>query len=62
MNRHRADFLVAIKVLFKSELVKNNMERQVVREIEIHNQLKHPNIVEFLTYFTDDRRIYMVRG
>jgi serine/threonine protein kinase len=57
---NKSEILVALKFLSKNELVKSRMEQQVVREIEIHNQLNHPNIVEFLGYFTDPRRIYLI--
>lgn len=33
-------FIVALKTLFKSELSKNNVEKQVLREIEIQSYLK----------------------
>ncbi|XP_044730330.1 aurora kinase C-like [Chrysoperla carnea] len=53
-------YIVALKTLFKSELSKNNVEKQVLREIEIQSYLKHPNILRFHTWFHDDRRIYLV--
>lgn len=33
-------FMVAMKVMFKSELQKGRVERQVLREIEIQSRLK----------------------
>ncbi|KAJ0172218.1 hypothetical protein K1T71_012191 [Dendrolimus kikuchii] len=53
-------FLVAIKTLFKSQIVKSTCERQVMREIEIQSHLKHPNILRLFTWFHDERRIYLV--
>ncbi len=29
-------------------------------EITIHHQVKHPNIVELLNYFYDDKHIYLI--
>ncbi|KAF2902762.1 hypothetical protein ILUMI_03427 [Ignelater luminosus] len=52
--------IVALKTLLKKELVKGRVERQVLREIEIQSHLKHPNILELLTFFHDDFRIYIV--
>ncbi|KAJ9576470.1 hypothetical protein L9F63_006683 [Diploptera punctata] len=52
--------MVAIKVLHKSELVKSNMQHQVLREIEIQSHLQHPNILNLLTYFYDEKKIYLV--
>ncbi|CAH1396333.1 unnamed protein product [Nezara viridula] len=56
----RTKYLVALKTLIKMELVKSKMQHQVLREIEIQTHLKHPNILQLLTYFYDDRHIYLV--
>ncbi|XP_069687075.1 aurora kinase C [Periplaneta americana] len=52
--------IVAIKVVFKSELVKSRVEHQVMREIEIQTHLKHPHILCLRTYFFDETRIFLV--
>jgi aurora kinase B len=52
--------IVAIKVLYKSEIRKSRVEHQVLREIEIQTHLKHPNILRLRTYFDDEKRIYLV--
>jgi serine/threonine protein kinase len=52
--------IVAIKVLYKSEIRKSNVEHQVLREIEIQTHLKHTNILSLRTYFCDGKRIYLV--
>ena len=41
----RTKFIVALKVLFKSELRKNRVEHQLRREIEIQSHLDHDNIL-----------------
>ncbi|XP_073981467.1 aurora kinase B-like isoform X2 [Rhodnius prolixus] len=51
---------VALKILFKAEIIKCNMQHQLLREIEIQTHLTHPNILKLLTYFHDDSRIYLV--
>ncbi|CAG9793267.1 unnamed protein product [Diatraea saccharalis] len=56
----KTGYLVAIKALFKSQISKSKCERQVLREIEIQSHLKHPNILRLLTWFHDERRIYLV--
>ena len=33
-------FMIALKLLYKSELVKSRLEKQVLREIEIQTHLK----------------------
>ncbi|KPM07553.1 aurora kinase A-like protein [Sarcoptes scabiei] len=53
-------YLVALKVLHKDQLRKDNMAHQLRREIEIQSQLRHPNILKMYTYFYDENRIYIV--
>lgn len=53
-------YMVALKTLYKIELVKGRVEKQVMREIEIQTHLKHPHILQLLTYFHDAKRIYLV--
>ncbi|CAH1715772.1 unnamed protein product [Chironomus riparius] len=58
-RERKTKFLVAMKILFKSELVKGRVEKQVLRELEIQSRLKHPNILRLFTWFYDDRKIYI---
>ncbi|KAG5453163.1 Aurora kinase B-B, partial [Clonorchis sinensis] len=53
-------FLCAIKVIFKKQIVKNGLEHQIRREVEIMSHLQHPNILQMYTYFHDHKRIYLV--
>lgn len=53
-------FMVALKTLYKMELMKGRVEKQVMREIEIQTHLRHPHILQLLTYFHDRKRIYLV--
>ncbi|XP_050691106.1 aurora kinase-like [Eriocheir sinensis] len=53
-------FIVALKVLFKSQLQKANVEHQLRREIEIQAHLRHPNILRLYGYFYDDTRVYLI--
>lgn len=55
----RTKFLVAMKVLFKSELAKGRVEKQLLREVEIQSRLKHPHILRLYTWFHDERKIYI---
>jgi len=57
-ERH-SHYLVAMKVMFKEELRKGCVQRQVLREIEIQSRLKHPHILRLLTWFHDESRIYL---
>ncbi|XP_069741120.1 aurora kinase C-like isoform X2 [Narcine bancroftii] len=53
-------FILALKVLFKSQLENDNVEHQLRREIEIQSHLKHPNILRLYNYFFDRTRIYLM--
>ncbi|KAJ6653045.1 hypothetical protein lerEdw1_010131 [Lerista edwardsae] len=53
-------FIVALKVLFKSQMEKEGVEHQLRREIEIQCHLSHPNILRLYNYFHDRTRIYLI--
>lgn len=53
-------YIIALKVLFKNELVKCNLEHQLRREIEINSRLKHPNILEMYGWFHDKDRVVLI--
>ena len=56
----KSHFIVALKVLYKSQLSKANVEHQLRREIEIQAHLRHPNILRLYGYFYDQTRIYLI--
>jgi len=53
-------YIVALKVMFKSQLVKAGVEHQLRREIEIQSHLRHPNILRLFNYFYDETRVYLM--
>ena len=53
-------YIVAIKVLHKSQLVKAGVEHQLRREIEIQSHLRNRNILRMYGYFYDAKRIYLI--
>ncbi|XP_066483784.1 aurora kinase B [Tiliqua scincoides] len=53
-------FIVALKVLFKSQMEKEGVEHQLRREIEIQCHLSHPNILRLYNYFHDKTRVYLI--
>lgn len=53
-------YILALKTLIKSELVKSNCEKQTRREIEIQQNLRHPNILRLYGYFHDEKRIFLM--
>jgi len=57
-SHHQA--IVAIKILFKTQLQKAGVEHQFRRELEIQSHLKHPNILRMYGWFHDESRIYLI--
>lgn len=53
-------FVIALKVLFKDQIMSSKIEHQVRREIEIQCHLRHENILRMYGYFHDDKRIYLI--
>ncbi|ORY25929.1 kinase-like domain-containing protein [Naematelia encephala] len=53
-------FIVALKCLHKQEIISGRVEKQVRREIEIQQNLRHPNILRLYGYFHDEKRIFLV--
>lgn len=61
LARHKdTSFIIAMKVLFKDQIIKAGVEHQVRREIEIQTHLRHRNILRMYGYFHDDKRIYII--
>jgi aurora kinase len=56
----RSKYIVAIKVLQKSQLQKAAVEHQLRREIEIQSHLRNRNILRMYGYFYDTKRIYLI--
>ncbi|KAI6660065.1 hypothetical protein LOD99_14406 [Oopsacas minuta] len=56
----KSKYIIALKVLFKSQLQKGGVEHQLRREVEIQAHLRHPNILRLYGYFYDDRRVYLI--
>jgi len=49
----QSKYIVALKVLFKTQLQESHVEHQLRREIEIQSHLRHPNILRLYGYFYD---------
>ncbi|KAJ7584781.1 kinase-like protein [Mycena floridula] len=54
------NFIIALKTLYKGEIVKDDMQLQVRREIEIQQNLRHPNVLRMYGYFHDKKRIFIM--
>ncbi|KAG8991362.1 spindle assembly checkpoint kinase [Tulasnella sp. JGI-2019a] len=53
-------FVLALKTLYKHEVIQNRVEKQIRREIEIQQHLRHPNVLRLYGYFHDERRIFLM--
>ncbi|KAG5523269.1 hypothetical protein RHGRI_035183 [Rhododendron griersonianum] len=56
----QSNHIVALKVLFKSQLKQSQVEHQLRREVEIQSHLRHPNILRLYGYFYDQKRVYLI--
>ncbi|KAF8158503.1 kinase-like protein [Crassisporium funariophilum] len=62
MVRTKAEpkYILALKTLYKSEIVQSKVEKQIRREIEIQQNLRHPNVLRLYGYFHDEKRIFLM--
>lgn len=60
VKHRKTGFVCALKVLDKAEIKKERAEVHIRREIEVHQNLRHPNVVGFLGWFHDSRRIFII--
>eukprot|EP01041_Mallomonas_annulata_P003822 gene3822-7616_t len=51
---------IALKVLFKAPMQKDDCIHNLRREVEIQCRLKHPNIVHLFGYFHDNKSVYLI--
>ena len=52
---------VAIKIIKKDEMIKNNLKNRIKNEIKIHDSINnHNNIIKLIDYFEDNANIYMI--
>ncbi|NXF75069.1 AURKA kinase, partial [Sclerurus mexicanus] len=56
----QSKFILALKVLFKTQLEEAGVEHQLRREVEIQSHLRHPNILRLYGYFHDVTRVYLI--
>ncbi|KAG1743211.1 kinase-like protein [Suillus paluster] len=53
-------YILALKTLYKSEIIQSRVEKQIRREIEIQQNLRHPNVLRLYGYFHDEKRIFLM--
>ena len=49
-----------MKMVDKAQMIASGMAERVKQEVEIHSRLKHPAILEVLSYFEDNSHVYLV--
>ncbi|KIO29271.1 hypothetical protein M407DRAFT_228293 [Tulasnella calospora MUT 4182] len=53
-------FVIALKCLYKKEIISARVEVQTRREVEIQSNLRHPNVLRLYGFFHDDKRIFLM--
>ncbi|ETW82109.1 hypothetical protein HETIRDRAFT_318059 [Heterobasidion irregulare TC 32-1] len=53
-------YILALKCLYKSEIIQSKVEKQIRREIEIQQNLRHPHVLRLYGYFHDEKRIFLM--
>lgn len=56
----QAQYIIALKCMYKKELTDGKLELQVRREVEIQMNLRHPHILRLFGYFHDTGRIFLM--
>ena len=56
----KSNFIVALKIIRKRQMIKENMENQVNEEIANQSSLAHPNILRLFGHFDDTENIYLI--
>ncbi|KAH6875895.1 kinase-like domain-containing protein [Alternaria rosae] len=54
------DYVCALKIISKAQATTQEEEKFIRRELEIHQNLAHKNILKLLAWFHDDESIYLV--
>ncbi|XP_014777232.1 serine/threonine-protein kinase PLK1 [Octopus bimaculoides] len=54
------NIVYAGKIIPHSRIAKGNQKQKILREIELHRNLKHKHVVEFHSYFEDSDNVYII--
>lgn len=58
-QQNKIDDIMALKVISKEKLVKDNIANRIVNEIKIHRKLNHSCFVKLIDFFEDASNVYM---
>ena len=58
-RRANSNEIIFIKILNKSNIMKSNQTQHVLNELEIIPNLDHPSIIKFLSFYQDDKYLYL---
>ncbi|EJD48269.1 kinase-like protein [Auricularia subglabra TFB-10046 SS5] len=53
-------YILAVKALYKAELERDKVQGQLRREIEIQQNLRHPNVIRLYGFFYDSKRVFLM--
>lgn len=60
VRERSSGYICALKTLYKAEFQQCQLERQVLREIEIQTNLCHLNILKLYGQFHDEKRVFLI--
>ncbi|XP_076926328.1 serine/threonine-protein kinase Aurora-3-like [Bidens hawaiensis] len=56
----KSKYIVALKVIFKEQIEKYQMQHQLKREMTIQTSLRRPNVLRLYGWFHDAERIFLI--
>ena len=59
-KHEQTSILYAVKIINKEFIKKISSINVLLREVTIHKNLKHPNIIQLVKYFEDNEKVYIV--
>ena len=59
VHRH-LNVIVAIKRISRNKISSRKQQREIFREFELLERLNHPNIVQFIDIFIDQKNFYII--
>lgn len=60
VREKKSNFICALKVMSKQEILTYHIEKQIIREIEIQANILHENCLALYGWFQDDQNVYLI--